>query len=120
MRRSIAVDDDGRQETDSDCALCKLHNFCIVVEDHADSLEIFTASNESIPSRDELSIVNSGGVWSWRVVAFSLKVDRGQHFDDVTVTKEDMGNSCKSSIGRRFPPYRRLQTAPEKLNIITP
>jgi len=52
--RSIAVDD-GRQETDcvKNDGVVQLHNFCIGVED-GDSLEIFTASNESIPSRDEL------------------------------------------------------------------
>jgi len=64
-------------------ALCKLHNFCIGAED---SLEIFKESNEeSIPSRDELSIVNNGGV---ELESGCLLLGGGQHFDDVTCDKQ--------------------------------
>ena len=66
-------------------ALCKLHNFCIGAED---SLEIFTESNESIPSRDELSIVNNVGV-EWQ--SGCLLLGGGQHFDDVTCDKRGYG-----------------------------
>jgi hypothetical protein len=69
-------------------ALCKLHNFCIGAEDHAYSLEISTASNESIPSRDELSIVNNGGV---ELESGCLLLGGGQHFDDVTCDKRGYG-----------------------------
>jgi hypothetical protein len=66
-------------------ALCKLHNFCIGAED---SLEIFTESNESVPSRDELPIVNNGDV---ELESGCLLLGGGQHFDDVTCDKRGYG-----------------------------
>jgi hypothetical protein len=53
LRRALPSMMGVRKQIALTMALCKLHNFCIGAEDHADSLE----SNASIPSRDKLSIV---------------------------------------------------------------
>jgi hypothetical protein len=73
-------------------------------------------------ARDELSIVNNGGVELDGGRPNEL-LGGGQHFDDVA--NEEFGNrvspvqaTSESSRGWRFPPNRHFETAPEKMDII--